>query len=97
MCSLYGKATCTNANKLRYDIFSQKYLGTSDQALNAFDGIYFRLVSFSLSPPCMFKEPVIRHAYLFLDVQSHAWHNWKVADGDLSILSGLMVELYNMN
>ena len=45
----------------------------------------------------MFKEPVIRHTYLILDVQSNEWHNWKVADGGLSILSGLMVILYNMN
>ena len=45
----------------------------------------------------MFKEPVIRHTYLFLDVQSHALHDWKVADDDLSILSGLMLILYNMN
>ena len=46
----------------------------------------------------MFKEPVIRHTYLFLHVQNHAWHDWKVAHDDLSILSGLMVIiLYNMN
>ena len=23
----------------------------------------------------MFQEPVIRHTYLFLNVQSHEWHN----------------------
>ena len=45
----------------------------------------------------MFKEPVIRHTYLFLNVQSNEWRNWKAAEGGLSILSGLMLKLYDMN
>ena len=45
----------------------------------------------------MFKEPVIRHTYLFLTMQNHEWHSWKVDDDGLSILNGLMLKLYDMN
>ena len=44
----------------------------------------------------MFKEPVIRHSYQFPNVLSHEWHGWKEVDYDgSSILSGLLVKLYN--
>ena len=84
-------------------LFHRNIIGKSGQALNAFDGIYFFLVSFSLSPPCRallethIQRASYQQTYLFLDVQSHAWHDWKVADGGLLILSGLMLKLYDMN
>ena len=42
----------------------------------------------------MFKETTIRNSYKFLNVPSHECHNWKVVDRS-SILSGLVVKLYN--
>ena len=89
----------TNNEKLRYDSFAEKYQGTSAQVLNAFGGIFFLLVwlkSFSylqsITGNAMFKEPIIRHSYLFSNVPSHECHSWKVDDGS-SILSRLMVQL----
>ena len=38
-----GKPTYTKVNQLRYDSFSQKYIGTSGQVHSAFDGILFLL------------------------------------------------------
>ena len=43
----------------------------------------------------MFKEPIIRHLYQFSNVPSREWHSWKVDDDGSSILSGLVVKLYN--
>ena len=40
------------------------------------------------------KEPTIRNSYLFPNVPSHKWQNWKVDNGS-SILSGLVVKLNN--
>ena len=39
----------------------------------------------------MLKEPIIRHSYQFRNVLS----SWKVDDDGLSILSGLVVNLYH--
>ena len=40
------------------------------------------------------KEPTIRNSYQFPNVPSHEWQHWKVDNGS-SILSGLVVKLYN--
>ena len=40
------------------------------------------------------QKATIRNSYQFLNVPSQEWHNWKVYDGS-SILSGLVVKLYN--
>ena len=47
----------------------------------------------------MFKEPFIRHSYQFTNVPSHEWHtySWEGYDDGSSILSGLVVKLYNKN
>ena len=45
----------------------------------------------------MFKEPVIRHSYQFPTVLSHEGHGWIVDYDGSSILSGLVVKLYNRN
>ena len=45
----------------------------------------------------MFKEPVTRHSYQFPNVLSHEWHSWKIDYDGSSILSGLVVKLYNRN
>ena len=97
---MYGKATYTKVNQLRYDSFTQKYQSTLDQVLNAW----------YLFPPCialfvlllakyhwkrMFKEPITRHSYQFPNVPSHEWHSWKVDDDGSSFLSGLVVKLHN--
>ena len=41
---MYGNAKFIKVNQLRYDSLSQKYQGTSVQALIAFNGIIFLLV-----------------------------------------------------
>ena len=47
VCCMYGKPNYTNVNKLRYDLFAQKYQGRSGQLLSSYDG-----VDLSLLPPC---------------------------------------------
>ena len=42
---------------------------------------------------CIFKEPTIG-IHISFHCPSHEWHSWKVDDGP-SILSGLVVKLYN--
>ena len=69
---------------------------TSVQVLIAFNGIVFLLVklkSFSYLKHIL-KELTIRNSYQFLNVPNHEWQNWKVDNGS-SILSGLVVKLYN--
>ena len=46
------EATFIKVNQLRYDFLSQKYQGTSVEVLIALNGIFFLLISFSLSPTC---------------------------------------------
>ena len=99
---MYGKATCIQVNQLRYDSLSKKYQGTSVQVLIALNGIvspckalvFLLLAEYHLKH--ILKEPTIRNSYQFLNVPSHKWQNWKV-DNDSSILSGLVVKLYNSN
>ena len=51
---MYGKATYTKVNQLRYDSFQQKYQGTSGKVLDAFGIIFFLLVQLnSISPTCI--------------------------------------------
>ena len=45
----------------------------------------------------MLKEPIIRNSYPFPNVPSREWHSCKIDDDGLSILSGLVVKLYNRN
>ena len=45
----------------------------------------------------MFKGQVIRHSYQFLNKPSIEWHSWKVDDDGPSILSELVVKMYNRN
>ena len=76
------------------------YHGTSVQVLIAFNGIVFLLVKLKSFSYLQFhlkhilKEPTIRNSYQFPNVPSHKWQNWKVDNGS-SILSGLVVKLYN--
>ena len=102
---MYGTATFIKVNQLRYDSFSQKYLGTSVQVLIAFNGKVFLLVKalvFLLLAEYhlkhIFKVPTIciKNSYQFPNVPSHEWRNWKVDNGS-PILSGLVVKLYNIN
>ena len=99
---MYGKATFIKVNQLRYDSFSQKYQGTSAQVLLVLMALFSSLLSFSPSPTCRVslethiqKEPTIRNSYQFPNVPSHEWQHWKVDNGS-SILSGLVVKLYNI-
>ena len=94
-----GKATFIKVNQLRYDSLSQKYQGTSVQALIAFNGIVFSpckalvfllLAEYHLKH--ILKEPTIRNSYQFPNVPSHGWQNRKVDNGS-SVLSGLVVKI----
>ena len=89
---MYGKATFIKVNQLRYGSLSQKYQVTSVQVLIAFNGIVYLLVEYHLKH--ILKEPTIRISYQYPNVTSHEWQNWKVDNGS-SILSGLVVKLYN--
>ena len=102
---MYGKATFIKVNQLRYDSLSHRYqyflfYGTSVQVLIAFNGIVFlllKLVFLLLAEyhlKQILKETTIRNSYQFQNVPSHEWQNWKVDNGS-SILSGLVVKLYN--
>ena len=94
---MYGKATFIKVNQLRYDSLSQKYQGTSVHVLFAFNGIVFLLVFLLLAEyhlKHILKEPTIKNSYQVPNVPSHEWQYWKVDNG-LSILSGLVVKLYN--
>ena len=91
VCCMYGKATFIKVNQLRYDSLSQKYQGTSVHVLFAFNGL-FLLAEFHLKH--ILKVPTIRNSYQFPNVPSQEWQNWKVDNGS-SILSGLVVKLYN--
>ena len=66
-------------------------------------------MSVSWDPPCkalvflllaeyhlkhILKEPTIRNSIQCPNVPSHEWQNWKVDNGS-SLLSGLVVKLYN--
>ena len=75
--------------------------GTSVHVLIAFNGIVFLLVKLLIflllaeyHLKRILKEPTIRNSYHFQNVPSHEWQNWKVDNGS-SILSGLVVKLYN--
>ena len=98
---MYGKATFIKVNQLRYDSLSQKYQGIHQSM--------YSLLLMASFPPCkalvnlllaeyhlkyIHKEPTIRNSYQFQNVPSHEWQNWKVDNGS-SILSGLVVKLYN--
>ena len=98
---MYGKATFIKVYQLRYDSLSQKYQGTSVQVLIAFNDIVFSpckafvcilLAEYHLKH--ILKEPTITNLYQFPNVPSHELQNWKV-ENDSSILSGLVVKLYN--
>ena len=98
---MYGKATFLKVNQLRYDSLSQKYQGASVQVLITLNCIVFfplkALIFLLLSEyhlKHILKEPTIRNSYQFPNVPSHEWQNWKVDNGS-SILSGLVVQLYN--
>ena len=97
---MYGKATFIKVNQLRYDSLSQKYQGTSVQVLIALRHsfppckalVFLLLAKYHLKH--ILKEPTIRNSYQFPNVPSHKWQDWKVDNGS-SILSGLVVKLYN--
>ena len=46
-CCMYGKERYTDVNKLRYDLFTQKYQAKAGNVLTSYDGI-----DLSLLPPC---------------------------------------------
>ena len=95
---MYGKATFIQVNQLRYDSSSQKYQGSSVQVLIAFNGILppCNALVFLLLAEYHLKHilKTIRNSYQFPNVPSHEWKHWKVENGS-SILSGLVVKLYN--
>ena len=46
----------------------------------------------------MSKEPILRHSYQFPNVPSPVWLiSWNLDDDYSSILSGLVVKMYNRN
>ena len=93
ICLLHvWKGSFIKVNQLRYDSLSQKYQGPGTHCFE-----------WHSCPPCkaleyhlkhILKEPTIRNSYQFRNVPSHEWQNWKVDNGS-SILSGLVVKLYN--
>ena len=98
---MYGKATFIKVYQLRFDSLSHNYQCISVQILIAFNGIVFSpckalvfllLAEYHLKH--ILKEPTIRNPYQFPNVPSHEWQNSKVDNGS-SILSGLVVKLYN--
>ena len=66
-----------------YSLLLSAYF-SSCKALNL---VFLPLAEYHLKH--MLKKPTIRNSYQFPE-----WHNWKVDDGS-SILSGLVVKLYN--
>ena len=54
---MYEKATYTNVNDRRYDLFALKYQGKSGQLQTAFDGLSGQFLR------CMLTEPTIRRIY----------------------------------
>ena len=98
---MYGKATFIKVNQLRYDSLSHKYQGSSVPGTRCFKWhsftpckalVFLLLAEYHLKH--ILKEPTIRNSYQFPNIPSHEWQNWKVDNGS-SILSGLVVKLYN--
>ena len=48
VCAMYGKKTCSNINKVRYELFKMKFHPKSGGTLSTRDG-----AELSLLPPCM--------------------------------------------
>lgn len=90
VCSMYGKPKYSDVNKLRYDLFAQKYQGKSGQLLSNYDG-----VDLSLLPPCrdsleMHIKRANYQAYIWLhadqrypEVPSPVGHGWKLEDNSI--------------
>ena len=96
---MYGKATFIKVNQLRYFITEiSRFLspGTHCFLWHSFPPckalVFLLLAEYHLKH--MLKKPTIWNSYQFPNVPSHEWQKWKVENG-LSILSGLVVKLYN--
>ena len=77
----------TDVNKLRYDMFAQKYQGKSGQLLSSYDGVDLSLLPPSRGSLQMHIKKATYQAYIWLhadqpypDVPSPEGHGWKLAD-----------------
>ena len=71
VCCMYGKSNYSDVNKLRYDMFRQKFKTTKGQTLSSTDG-----VDLSLLPPC--KSSLHMHI-LRCNYQAYIWNMSNVA------------------
>lgn len=69
VCCMYGKSGYTEVNKLRYDMFKQKFQPKNGQPLSSSDGI-----DLSLLPPC--KTSLHMH----IQRSNHQAYIWNLAD-----------------
>lgn len=67
VCCMYGKPSYSSVNKLRYDIFMQKFRPKSGKVLSASDG-----VDLSLLPPC--QDSLYMHIQR-ANYQAYIWNN----------------------
>ena len=73
---MYRKLSYTSVSKVRYDSFHRII-----KILSAFGGIHLRrLPRCRASQEMLFKEPIIRHSYIFLNAPSPEGHKWTVDD-----------------
>ena len=92
VCSLYGRPGNDNVNKVRYDIFKQKFKVRSSSLVSTLIG-----TDLSLLPPCQkaLQMHILRANYQTLiwkraneaypDIPLPAGHGWRMNDGVLSI------------
>jgi hypothetical protein len=71
LCCAYGKSEYTDVNKLRYDMFTQKFKTTKGQTLSISDG-----VDLSLLPPC---RSSLHNHILRCNYQAYVWNMADVA------------------
>ena len=92
VCAMYGKPTYSDINKLRFDLFSQRYQSKTDHVLSNYDGI-----DLSLLPPCRdcLHMHILRANYQALiwnsadkayqEIPSPDGHGWKLDEiGNIS-------------
>lgn len=90
VCAMYGKSTTSEINKVRYELFKQKFNPKSSSKLSSGDG-----VDLSLLPPCQssLKMHINRANYQALlwksaslqnpDIPGPDGHGWKAEEGNL--------------
>ena len=89
VCCMYGKPKYSSINKLRYDLFMQKFRPKSGYVLSSFDGI-----DMSLLPPCqgslyMHTQWANYQAWIWnsslerhLEIPSPVGHGWVLDESD---------------